>query len=157
MNAKLGPIAGLLLDVADLIVSLRDWRFVRSSRFGKRVAQIVNRLYSVRDRLDSRAQRFFGLLFIRLPWPLLVIVVFIGANLAFFFVLLPTLLFMFGVLIYFLWYFLPLTLVAYALRLAAAFPAVFGFAVDYVGEIVKARREWYQHRSDRINHEEVGD
>ncbi len=157
MNAKLGPIAGLLLDVADLIVSLRDWRFVRSSRFGKRVAQIVNRLYSVRDRLDSRAQRFFGLLVIRLPWPLLVIVVFIGANLAFFFVLLPTLLFMFGVLIYFLWYFLPLTLVAYALRLAAAFPAVFGFAVDYVGEIVEARREWYQHRSDRINHEEVGD
>jgi hypothetical protein len=157
MDAKLGPIAGFLLDVADLIVALRDWRFVTSSRFGKRVAEMVDGLYAGGDRLNRSAQRFFWRLTDRLPWPLLAIVVLLGVFLSFFFVLFPTLLFMFGALNYLFWYYLPLSTIAYALRLAAVLPVVFGFAVDYIAEIAEARREWREHRSGRIDLEALGD
>ena len=44
-------------------------------------------------------------------------------------------------LLYFIWFFLPLTVVALVLRLVVALPAVIQFTYDYAVDLVQARRE----------------
>ena len=166
MNPTPGPVAGLLLDAADGVVWLRDWRFIRSGQLGDQIEGQVSRLRAVGSRIGAVGSRVsarltdwaLGLLGL-LPshpaifFPSLVVGFLIWSTVTFFFLHLPMLALMSVAtllgLLYFIWFFLPLTVIALVLRLVVAIPAVIQFTYDYTLDLVQARRDSRSERSRR--------